>query len=84
VDEAALLGALAHGRLKGAALDVFAREPLPADHPLWDYDNVIITPHCSSVYDGWDVKSVRMFADNLARYRRGEALHNVVSPVRGY
>ena len=54
VDEAALIAALDGNRLKGAALDVFATEPLPADHPLWGYDNVIITPHSSSVYDGWD------------------------------
>lgn len=84
VEEAALVEALEGCRLKGAALDVFATEPLPADHPLWGYDNVIITPHCSSVYDGWDVKSVRMFAENLTRYRRGEPLENVVDPTRGY
>ncbi|TIU85575.1 MAG: D-2-hydroxyacid dehydrogenase, partial [Mesorhizobium sp.] len=48
------------------------------------YENVIVTPHCSSVYDGWDVKSARMFAENLARYRRGEPLANVVDPGRGY
>ncbi|MET2828241.1 D-2-hydroxyacid dehydrogenase [Mesorhizobium shangrilense] len=84
VEEAALVEALEARRLRGAALDVFATEPLPADHPLWGYDNVIITPHCSSVYDGWDVKSVRMFAENLARYRRGEPLENVVDPTRGY
>jgi len=47
-------------------------EPLPAEHPLWGYDNVAITPHCAAVYDGWDIKSVRMFADNLKRYRSGE------------
>lgn len=84
VDETALLSALDTGRLKGAALDVFATEPLPADHPLWTYENVIITPHCASVYDGWDLKSVRMFADNLARWRNGEPLQNVVDPERGY
>lgn len=84
VDEAALLAALDGGRIKGAALDVFGAEPLPADHPLWGYENVIITPHCSSVYDGWELRSVRMFADNFARYRRGEALQNVVDPERGY
>jgi phosphoglycerate dehydrogenase-like enzyme len=84
VDEAALIAALDGNRLKGAALDVFTTEPLPHDHPLWGYDNVIITPHCSSVYDGWDVRSAQMFADNLARYRRGEPLTNVVSPERGY
>ncbi|TIV00628.1 MAG: D-2-hydroxyacid dehydrogenase, partial [Mesorhizobium sp.] len=46
--------------------------------------NVIVTPHCSSVYDGWDVKSARMFAENLTRYRRGEPLANVVDPGHGY
>lgn len=84
VDEPTLLAALREGRIKGAALDVFAREPLPPDHPLWDMENVILTPHCSSVYAGWDVKSVEMFSDNLSRYRRGEKLENVVDPVRGY
>jgi phosphoglycerate dehydrogenase-like enzyme len=84
VEEAALIAALREGRIKGAALDVFASEPLPHDHPLWDMENVIITPHCSSVYAGWDVKSVEMFAENLTRYRRGEPLENVVDPVRGY
>jgi phosphoglycerate dehydrogenase-like enzyme len=84
VEEAALLAALDDERIKGAALDVFATEPLPADHPLWGYDNVAITPHCAAVHDGWDVKSVRMFADNLARYRNGEPLENVVNPERGY
>ena len=84
VDEAALRAALDAGRLKGVALDVFATEPLPADHVLWDYDNVIITPHCSSVYDGWDLKAARMFAENLSRYRDGAPLANIVDPQRGY
>jgi len=84
VEEAALLAALDTGRIKGAALDVFATEPLPGDHPLWGHKNVLITPHCSSVYDGWETRSARMFAENLARYRRGEKLTNVVDPARGY
>ena len=84
VDGAALLGALDSGRLAGAALDVFETEPLPADHPFWGRDDVLITPHCSSVFDGWEDASARMFADNLGRYRRGEALTNVVDPDRGY
>ena len=84
IEETALVAALDAKRIRGAALDVFATEPLPAGHPLWGYENVIITPHCSAVYDGWEVKSARMFAENLARYRRGEALVNVVDPARGY
>jgi phosphoglycerate dehydrogenase-like enzyme len=84
VDEAALLVALDGNRIKGAALDVFATEPLPADDPLWGYDNVTVTPHCAADYEGWDIKSMHMFADNLARYRSGEPLKNVVNPARGY
>jgi len=84
VDEAALLAALDGGRIKGAALDVFATEPLPADHRLWSYDNVIVTPHSAAVYDGWDVRAVQMFAKNLTRYRNGDPLENVVDPERGY
>ncbi|MGB0507416.1 MAG: D-2-hydroxyacid dehydrogenase [Pikeienuella sp.] len=83
-DEAALLNALDSGKLRGAALDVFATEPLPSDHRLWSYENVIITPHCSSVFDGWEAKSVEMFADNLTRYRAGAPLTNIVDPTRGY
>lgn len=84
VDEAALLAALDENRIRGAALDVFATEPLPADHKLWSYDNVILTPHCSSVYEGWDLKSVELFSKNLTRYRKSEALTNIVNPERGY
>jgi phosphoglycerate dehydrogenase-like enzyme len=84
VDEAALLAALDADRIKGAALDVFATEPLPVDHPLWGYDNAIVTPHCSAINDGLELKTIQMFADNLGRYRRGEPLENVVDPIRGY
>ena len=83
-DEAALLSALDAGRIRGAALDVFAEEPLPADHPLWTRDNVLISPHCSSVYDGWEARSVRLFAENLSRYRAGKPLANIVNPQLGY
>jgi phosphoglycerate dehydrogenase-like enzyme len=82
--QAALIEALQSGRLAGAALDVFETEPLPPDNPLWGMANVILTPHCSSVYDGWDRRSMEMFCDNLDRWRRGQPLENVVDPARGY
>ncbi len=84
IDEAPLLAALEQNRIRGAALDVFVTEPLPQGHRFWELDNVIVTPHCSSVYDGWDLKSVRMFSENLMRYRKGEVLNNIVNPQRGY
>lgn len=84
IDQTALIQALQKKQIAGAALDVFEQEPLPAEHPLWNMDNAILTPHCSSVYEGWELKSVSMFAENLKRYRSGETLHNLVDPKRGY
>ena len=84
VDGAGIRDALISGRLRGAALDVFETEPLPKEHPLWDTPNLIISPHCSSVYDGWTLHSIDMFAANVKRWQAGEALHNLVDPARGY
>ncbi|AZO07939.1 D-2-hydroxyacid dehydrogenase [Mesorhizobium sp. M3A.F.Ca.ET.080.04.2.1] len=84
VDEKALVDALDRGLIGGAALDVFDVEPLPPDHVLWGYENVVITPHCASAYPDWERDSARMFCDNLTRWRNGEALVNVVYPDRGY
>ena len=84
VRQQALIEALEAGQLAGAALDVFETEPLPAHSPLWGMANVILTPHCTSVYDGWDRRSMEMFCDNLARWRQGQPLENVVDPARGY
>lgn len=84
VDGEALVAALRTRQIAGAALDVFETEPLPSDHPYWTMQNVILTPHCSSVYDGWDDRAVGMFAENLGRYRRGDPLENIVDPERGY
>ena len=84
VQQAALIEALQSGHLAGAVLDVFETEPLPQGNPLWTRPNVIVTPHCSSVYQGWERRAAEMFCDNLDRWQRGEALENVVDPNRGY
>ncbi|MEP7118610.1 MAG: D-2-hydroxyacid dehydrogenase [Acidobacteriota bacterium] len=84
VDAAALVAALEAGALAGAALDVFAHEPLPADSPLWRAPNLLITPHTSGFRRGhWD-DAVEVFIDNLGRWDRGAPLLWPVEPARGY
>ncbi len=84
IDEKALVEALEQGRLKGAALDVFEEEPLPAGHPLWRLENVLLSPHCADQTVTWLQDASRAFLDNLDRFRRGEPLRNVVDKARGY
>jgi phosphoglycerate dehydrogenase-like enzyme len=78
IDQPALIAALRSGHLGGAYLDVFEPEPLPADSPLWDLPNVLITPHNSSVASGNDWRVFEIFTDNLGRWSRGETLVNEV------
>lgn len=80
LDEPALIDALRSGRLAGAALDVFAIEPLAADSPLWELPNVLVSPHTAglSVYE--NERLVSLFVENLRRYLRGEDLLNRVDP----
>ncbi len=76
VDQDALLAALEDDALGGAALDVVAEEPLPEDSPLWDREDVLVTPHMAgSTPHYWD-RAAELFLDNLDRYRAGEALRN--------
>ena len=84
VDEAAMLAALENGQLGGAALDVFDSEPLPPDSPLWRMPNVIVSPHCADSTPESPQRSLDIFLENLARFRRGEALLNVVDRHEGY
>ena len=84
VDEAALIDSLQAGRLGGAALDVVSREPLPADSPLWDMPNVLVTPHSMSTAVTENEWLTDLFCDNLRRYLGGEALRNQVDKIRGY
>lgn len=84
MDGAALIEALMTEKLGGAVLDVFETEPLPQGHQLWDLENVLVSPHCSSVFDGWEMASFDMFCDNLDNYLAGRQLTNLVDPQRGY
>jgi phosphoglycerate dehydrogenase-like enzyme len=79
-----LVAALAEGRLAGAALDVFADEPLPESSPLWRLPQVIVSPHMSGDVVGWKSELLALFTDNLARYLDGAPLRNVVDKHRGY
>ncbi|MEM8619141.1 MAG: D-2-hydroxyacid dehydrogenase [Actinomycetota bacterium] len=79
VDQAALLDALQSGSIAGAGLDVFDPEPLPADDPLWDAPNTIITPHNSGTTDRTAATVDELFFDNLERLLRGAALRNEVA-----
>ena len=79
VDEDALVAALRSGHLAGAGLDVFEVEPLPGSSPLWDMDNVIITPHSSGATSRSGERAERIFIDNLRRWVNCEKLHNEVT-----
>ena len=83
VDEAALLNALQDRRI-AATLDVFDREPLPSDHPLWDAPGATITAHMSGDVLGWRDTLSAQFVDNLQRWQAGEPLLNVVDKKLGY
>lgn len=84
VSEEALLRALQEGWIAGAALDVFAREPLPRDHPLWKLPNVIISPHIAGIWEGYTEAVVELFCENLRRFLAGQPLMNLVERERGY
>lgn len=84
IDEVALVEALQGRTIGGAALDVFAQEPLPADSPLWDLERMILSPHIAAGSERYYEQATAIFCENLARYLRGEPLANVVDPRRGY
>jgi phosphoglycerate dehydrogenase-like enzyme len=79
-----LVAALREGEIARAALDVFVDEPLPAEHPLWDLDGIIVSPHMSGDILGWRDELEALFVDNLARFRSGEPLLNVVDKTLGF
>jgi glyoxylate/hydroxypyruvate reductase len=84
VDEAALIGALESGHLGGAYLDVYEKEPLPPESPLWAMPNVLVCPHSGSTSDRENERITDLFCENLRRWQAGEPLLNVLDVERGY
>jgi phosphoglycerate dehydrogenase-like enzyme len=84
LDEAALADALRRRKIAGAALDVFAQEPLPADSPLWELENLLITPHTGSLTEKLWQRHYELFLENVRRYMSGEPLLFIVDKQKGY
>ena len=84
VDEAALIRALDQKRIRGAALDVFDIEPLPAGHPFYRLDNVLLSPHSADRTADSKERSMQVFLENFERFHRGAPLLNVVNKKLGY
>ncbi|HVF07616.1 MAG TPA: D-2-hydroxyacid dehydrogenase [Actinomycetota bacterium] len=84
VDEPAMIEALRTGVIAGAALDVFATEPLPDDSLLWTMPNVIVSPHVSGDVEGWETLVVAIFVENARRFAAGDLLANLVDKRAGH
>jgi phosphoglycerate dehydrogenase-like enzyme len=84
IHEGALIRVLESGKIRGAALDVFNTEPLPADHPFWRMQNVLLSPHTADRVEGFLEPAFECFLENLKRFREGTPLVNVVDKQAGY
>jgi phosphoglycerate dehydrogenase-like enzyme len=84
IDEAAMIAALSSGRIKGAALDVFNQEPLPAGHPFYKLQNVLLSPHCADHTPDWLDNAMQFFIEQHERFRKGQPLLNIVNKRLGY
>jgi phosphoglycerate dehydrogenase-like enzyme len=84
IDEAAMVRALAAQRIKGAALDVFDTEPLPAGHPYYSMENLLLSPHCADHTPDWTQQGMRFFLAQFERFSQGKPLENVVNKNLGY
>lgn len=84
IDEPSMVRALTEKRIKGAALDVFDTEPLPAGHIFFELDNVLLSPHCADHTSDWTEQAMRFFLAQFERYRSGEPLQNIVNKQLGY
>jgi phosphoglycerate dehydrogenase-like enzyme len=84
IDERAMINALSQRKIKGAALDVFDEEPLPANHPFYKLENVLLSPHCADHTPDWLDNAMRFFLAQFERFRQGDPLLNVVDKKLGY
>jgi phosphoglycerate dehydrogenase-like enzyme len=84
VDEGELIKNLKNKKIKAAALDVYDVEPLPENNPLWDLDNVIISPHNSWISEKRNERRYNLIYENMKRYIQGDNLINVVELDKGY
>jgi phosphoglycerate dehydrogenase-like enzyme len=84
INERALIQALSKRQIKGAALDVFDEEPLPAGHPFYKLEYVLLSPHCADHTAEWLNDAMRFFVAQFERFRRGEPLLNIVDKKLGY
>ena len=84
IQEPALVRALEEGWIRGAALDVFDLEPLPAGHPFYRLPNVLLSPHCADHTPEWLNDAMKFFLDNFERFQNGQPLRNVVDKTQGY
>lgn len=84
VDEEALIRALDEHWIAGAGLDVFATEPLPADSRLWEFPNIIFSPHIAGGMDDYNIRATELFCKNLRHYLSGKNLLNVIDKKKGY
>ena len=82
--ETALVHALEHKSIRGAALDVFDHEPLPEGHPYYSFENVLLSPHCADHTVGWVEMAVDLFIENLKLFEAGQPLKNIVDKKAGY
>jgi phosphoglycerate dehydrogenase-like enzyme len=84
VDQRALIAALERGQIAGAALDVYEVEPVPPESPLWPMPNVLMSPHVSGDFEGWEAATIEVFVENAGRFARGEPLRNPVDKRAGH
>jgi phosphoglycerate dehydrogenase-like enzyme len=84
INEEAMISALSSGRIRGAALDVFDREPLPTGHAFYRMENVLLSPHCADHTPDWLDNAMKFFIEQYERFQKGESLLNVVDKKLGY